>query len=226
MTTTRHHSGGNREAIRLVIAENHTLIRDLVIAFLVSHIPRVRFLAEATTIAGAVRACLERGPDLLLLSLGLVAEQQDDLQRLRHRLPKLNLLVYGSSPVKDKHVILAIRNRVNGCIRLQSHASEFVTALERITRGETYFCSATTRLLSELACNEGHGRKHADQLSPRELEVFQLIADGRTSKQIAHKLGLSVATVDTHRRNLMSKIGAHNAADVIRYGHKFDLINP
>ena len=97
-----------------------------------------------------------------------------------------------------------------------------------MARGENYLCARGTRLLLEIARSlPFEPAECTDQkLSGREKQVLGLITAGHTSKEIAEKLQRSLATVDTHRRNLISKIGARNAAEAIGYGHEHHLPRP
>ncbi len=90
--------------------------------------------------------------------------------------------------------------------------------------GENYFCARSSRLLSEVARGLHPSSGDAPDISVREKEILTLIANGRTSKEIASALFISTFTVDTHRRNLMAKIGARNSAGVIRYALAHGLL--
>ncbi len=105
-----------------------------------------------------------------------------------------------------------------------SDRQEFLDAVARVSAGENYFCARSSRLLSEVARGLHASTGDAPGISPREKEILILIAGGRTSKEIAGALFISTLTVDTHRRNLMAKIGAHNSAGVIRYALAHGLL--
>ena len=211
--------------VSVVIADGSRLLRELIVKLVSRSFRRVQ-IAEVGTLGRAIPACAEIQPDLLLVSLALLArEGEESMNRLRAELPDLNVLAYAGPLVKQKHIVLAIGSGINGCVGADAGVHEFMTAIERVRGGHSYFCGQTARLLSEMACGLHAGGAVADALSRREIEVLKHIADGNTSKQIARMLGLSVATIDTHRRNLMVKIGAHNAADLIRYGHKYDMLD-
>ena len=139
---------------------------------------------------------------------------------LRKKIPQLRILAYSGSWANQTLIVHAIKSGIDGHVWSDVGVAEFLTAMHKTANGEKYFCPASARLLAEMTRNLGG----ATALSKREIEILQLIAAGRTSKEIAKSLGLSPATVGTHRRNLMAKINAHNAAEVIRFGRAHDLI--
>jgi len=211
--------------VRVVIVEDYILLRELIVKLLSEKLSPVHFVATVATLSAAIRACLRFSPDLLLVRVAMLnRDNESAVARLRQKLPKLKILLYAGPAATDQNIIRAIRHGVSGCIGKRGSAGDFLAAIEQTRTGGTYFCSESSRLLSEIACGEGVLIENQAGLSRREVEIMQLIADGHTSKQIARLLGLSVATVDTHRRNLNSKTGAHNAADLIRYGHRCDLL--
>ncbi|HEY4285055.1 MAG TPA: response regulator transcription factor [Chthoniobacterales bacterium] len=225
MKPTRSITAHNKHAARVIIADDHVLLRELIVHALSNINGHFRFIAEVDTVSSALQNCIELEPELLILNLSLLTHgDQSAIARVKKRVPDVNVLVYASALINQTDISLAIRSGVNGCVGKSANTAEFIAALERTQRGENYFCGEASRLLSEIAMGQHRGGGNGSLLSPREMEMLQLIADGKTSKQAARTLGLSVATIDTHRRNLMVKTEAHNAADLIRYGHGHGLI--
>jgi two-component system response regulator NreC len=214
-----------KRPIHVVIAEDHILLRQLIAKFLCDNGHPFRLAAAAETVKAAVHACIKSTPDLLLLRLGLIgADDEIAISRLRKKLPDIKILLYAGPSATDTRIARALRGGAEGLLGKARGVDDFLEAINRVIHGDTYFCPETSRILSKLVS----GRRHADKtlagLSPRESEILQLIADGQTNKQIAHLLEISVVTVDTHRRNLMAKVGAHNTADLIRYALRHDLL--
>ena len=201
------------------------LLRDLLVNFIRANNPSVKLLAEISTAEAVWPTCHELRPDILILDIGLFLNQrQTDIDEMRKMPPRIRILVYSGSTT-DTDIARAMQHGVDGSVSSVNGTAEFLKAINLLSRGENYFCSHSSRILAEIAAGKhGPGAKEDQRLSPREQEILQLIASGNTSKEIAATLGLSVATVDTHRRNAMSKIGARNAADLIRYGYEHGLI--
>ena len=215
-----------KRPIRLVLAGDHTLLRELIAKLIAENSHLFRLVAQVATVAAAFSVCADAEPDLLVLSMALlVSAGEGVITRAHKEIPKVNILVYAGPMVSTEQILTAIQEGITGCVCKGSSVLEFLTAIDQTRQGRNYFCAECSHLLSEIICGRRTAAGKASGLSPREIEVLQLIADGKTNKQIAQVLGLSVATVDTHRRNLMVKTHAHNAADVIRYGQRSHLLS-
>lgn len=211
----------------MVIAEDDVLVRDILITFLSTRFDSLRCVAGVSTFEEAVAACIGFKAHLLVLRLLLLGPSGENvIAELRKRLPKLNILLYSGTAARNMDVIRAIRSPANGHVGKTATLAEFIEAIERTLTGKSYFCRGSNRLLAEIASGRHSPKSGVSDLSPRETQILRLIAEGRTNKEIADLLRLSVATVDTHRRNLMTKAKAHNAAELIRYGHEFQLLAP
>jgi DNA-binding NarL/FixJ family response regulator len=211
------------QPLRLVIADNHALFRELIANCLTSRAKNVGIVEEVTSLSVALHECSKGGVDLLLLNVQLFSlDAAIQISKLRRRNPPLRVLCYGGK-VSDADILEILRCGVDGFVGPASDQADFLDAVARISRGQAYFCAHSSHLLADLACGLRAGSAR-DGLTPRETQVLRFIAAGKTSKEIALLLGLSAATVDTHRQNLMAKTKAHNAADLIRYGYSHDLI--
>jgi two-component system, NarL family, response regulator DegU len=209
---------------RAILAEDHVFVRELIV-HLAEMSSTFRIISQEKTLSAALNACQTSKADLLLLSIALLREGEKDAKQLLTNLQaKHAILVYCNSCTTQSEIVRAIRFGINGCVGIDSDVEEFLDAIRHVCRGETYFCSSCTKILADVALSGRNRPRESRDLSFRELEVLQMICDGRTSKQIARTLGLSLATINTHRRNLMAKADAHNAADLIRYGRKHNLL--
>jgi DNA-binding NarL/FixJ family response regulator len=130
--------------------------------------------------------------------------------------------------VSDERVIDALRSGANGFVEKTNSWDDFANAVERVQRGEHYFCTTSTACPPQIpaVANENGVRPVAQvPLSPREREVLTLIAQGSTTKEIATELGVSFGTVDTHRTNLMRKLKIRNVAGLVVYAFRAGLID-
>ena len=215
---------GLSRACRIAVAEDHTLLRELIIKLIETDCDSYELVAEFASTDEAARRCGDVRAEILVIGLNIVLSAgAPALTRLRQLLPGLRILLYSASG-SDEEIVKALQQGVDGFIGKANSSSEFLYALDRLSHGDSYFCGQSSRLLSEIASGKHSKKAGGSHLSPREKEILQHIAGGHTSKEIAGCLDLSVATVDTHRRNAMLKIGARNVADLIRYGHKHGLL--
>jgi RNA polymerase sigma factor (sigma-70 family) len=129
--------------------------------------------------------------------------------------------------VSDDRVIDALRSRADGFVEKTNSWAEFVEAVERVSRGERFFHAA--KMMDAAAGSRVAQRdtrlKQEATLSPREKEVLKLVAEGKSSKEVAQRLGVSVGTVDVHRANLMKKLGLKNTAGLVAFAFHIGLLN-
>lgn len=202
-------------------------MRDLVSAML-SNAPGWEIVGEGSTATEAIAVCKEFTPDLLVLDVNMPGRSGiDAVPDIKKASPKTRVLVCCST-VDERELVAAMRTGVDGFMEKTNSSAEFLEAINRIAQGENYLCTKSLHLLAAaLQKNSGEngtGEKAHAALTRREREIIGLIAAGLSSKEIATKLFLSVATVDTHRANLMAKIQARNVAQLIHYATEHGLI--
>ena len=140
--------------------------------------------------------------------------------------PDTNVLLCTAFPTDDR-LVDAFRTGAKGFVEKTNTWDDFLGAVDRVGRGEQFFSSKSSgvRPLPREKLEQRRRRYVGVPLSPRELEVFRLIALGSTSKEIAAKLFISAATVETHRTNLMSKLGVRNVAGLVLYAFQNGLLD-
>lgn len=143
----------------------------------------------------------------LRIDLNIVDEFQSNTKKLAEKTPTILCKDFNNR----SDVLSALHQGVKACLSIWSSYRHLDLAIDSLSTGRSYLCPVA----SELMC-QSMGLTHTD-LTPRELDVMESISVGYSSKQIARKLGVSPSTVETHRRNIMQKIGAHKAAEVTRY---------
>ena len=226
--TTGAPAGGGHfsRRIRLVIADDHALIRELLV-YQLSALAEVEVVGEAGNGREAVEAAETLKPDIVLMDMvmpglnGLEATRQ-----IRQRLLKTRVLVL-SGFIDDAQIIAALRAGASGYVLKHSNVEELLLALRAVYHGNTYLSAA----LSEQGTDEylrqaqqPEGKTGLESLSSREREILQLIAEGNSNRQIAELLVLSVKTVETHRSRIMAKLKARTTADLIRFAFRSGLI--
>jgi two-component system, NarL family, response regulator NreC len=123
---------------------------------------------------------------------------------------------------EDQYILEALRAGIRGCVTKSHAVEDLIRALEEIQRGQVYLSPSMSRALVEayLARTEAP----PDPLSSRERQVVQLVAEGKTTKEMAHLLGISAKGIESHRARIMDKLGIHNTAGLVRYAIRQGLI--
>jgi DNA-binding NarL/FixJ family response regulator len=147
-------------------------------------------------------------------------------RQIKRNCPEVKVLIL-SMYDNEEYIRQALAFGAMGYLLKDATASELISAVRAIQSGEAVLSPPITRLVLEnyLRWGDIQRDQSADGLSPREREVLQLIAEGYTNKQIAEILSLSIKTIQTHRMNLMSKLGLHDRAELIKYAIQRKIID-
>lgn len=213
-------------AVRVFIADDHSLLRELTVALFRKDPKRFKIVGEAATAEDAIRGCAEIKPNVLILDLRFPGVSgAEAVPKLRDLSPQTRILLCSGS-ASDQEVVTALRLGVDGFMSKAGRPTELLTAVEQLAKGDRYFCQRTAAILANFtrAGPSNSEARAAGGITEREKEVMRLIAAGQTSKEIATALGISLATVDTHRRNVMVKAGVRNIAGLIRFGQANGLL--
>ena len=205
---------------RLLIADDHQLFREGLKALL----PPAEFevVAEAADGQEAIRLGRRVQPDLALLDITMPGLNGVDAARELLRVSPRSHVVLLTMHQDKAYLVEALRAGVRGYVLKSQPTAELLHALREVARGEVYLAPGFWRTLVESYQN---GEDMVlDPLSPREREVLQLVAEGKTTKEIASTLGISFKTAETHRANIMAKLDIHETAGLVRYAIRNRLI--
>lgn len=209
--------------LRLLVAEDHTIVREGLVALLSSQ-PHIQVVAQVADGRSAVAEAQRLRPDVVLLDLAMPQLNGVDATRqLCDALPDVRVLIL-SMHAGEEYVRPAVRAGAAGYLLKGSGLSDLVTAIETVARGERFFSPRVAQLLEA----EGSPRVEAvagQPLTGREREVLQLVGEGHSSAEIAHRLGLSLKTIEGHRGRIMTKLAAGNVADLVRYAVRLGLVD-
>jgi len=212
------------ETIRTLIADDHALVRAGIRA-LVEKIKGVTVVGEAGTGNEAIELIKQLKPDLVLLDITMPdGSGFDVLHHLTKKSPEARVIVLTVHEAGE-YAIRALREGAAGFLPKSAASTELEQAINTVMKGETYISPETSR---KTLLEYGKGTTKRDQLanlSPRQREVLRLIAEGRTTKQIAQTLEISVKTVETHRSQLMERLDIHDVAGLVRYAIIVGLID-
>jgi DNA-binding NarL/FixJ family response regulator len=214
-------AGGNGRTIRVLLADDHRLMREG-LRHMLEREADFEVLPDAPEGRTAVRLAAELRPDVIVMDVtmpdlnGIEATRQ-----IKASHPTMRVL--GLSMHADRQFVtemLAVG--ASGYLLKDCPANELATAIRAAAAGETYLSSKVAGLVLMGVPGGQNGdtheaKRHYGSLTPREREILQLVADGGSSKEIAFRLGLSVKTVDTHRRQVMEKLQLYSVAELTHY---------
>lgn len=209
--------------IRVLIADDHALVRAGIRA-LVEKIDGVVVVGEAGKGSEALTLLSELNPSLMLLDISMPdGSGFDVLDHVTKNFPDIRVIVLTVHEAGE-YAIRALREGAAGFLPKSAASVELEQAIQTVIRGEVYISAETSRK-TLLQYGKGTKRDLLATLSPRQREVLRLIAEGRTTKQIAQLLEISVKTVETHRAQLMERLDIHDVAGLVRYAIIVGLID-
>lgn len=217
--------------LRILVADDHEVARRGIRALLESH-PGWQVCAEAKDGRDAVEQAMSTKPDLILLDIGM--PNLNGLEAARQILtttPNVAILILTMHD-SDNVIREVLRAGARGFLLKSDAGRDLVAAVDALQSQKTFFTPRVSQMVLDGFLNRE--KNHADiaydaevsgeVLTAREREVIQLLAEGRTSKEVAVTLNLSVKTAETHRTNLMRKLGLHSVADLTRYAVRNGIV--
>jgi len=212
--------------IRVLIAEDHTIVREGLKALLTAT-EDLEVVGEVADGREAVDACARLRPDVVVMDLNMPKLNGVDATREIREKPDAPKVVILSMYDGEEYVRPAIRSGASGYLLKGSGLSDLVKAIRAVARGEAFFSPAIAMIL--LRDSRGEGSKAApdpgDGLTKREREVLTLVGEGKSSPEIAKFLGLSVKTIEGHRGRIMAKLEIHNVAGMVRQAIRLGLVS-
>jgi DNA-binding NarL/FixJ family response regulator len=208
---------------RVVLADDHALVRAGIRALL-DRIAGVEVLAEAADGREAVALVAEHRPDVALLNIsmpelnGLEAAAQIASAHSRTRVVMLSL------HADEEYVRRALACGAAGYLVKSADAAELELAIRAVSRGDVWLSPSVSRSVVRSMLDRSVPDEPFEILTPRQREVLQLVAEGRTSKDIADRLGLSAKTIESHRAQLMKRLGVSNVSGLVRTALRLGLV--
>lgn len=216
------------EKVRIVLADDHTVVREGFRALLREE-KSFEIVGEAGNGQDAVRLVRKMEPDVVVLDISMPilngVQATHQIRKFNSKIKILILSMYGD----EEYVREVFHAGAMGYILKQTSSSELIKAIKEVSRGNAYLSPAIASHLvtdyHEIMKVGKTGRKQTG-LTPRELEVLQLIAEGNSNKKIAAQLFISVKTVETHRQKIMDMLKIHDVAGLTRYAISKRIIEP
>jgi len=219
----------NMKTLRILIADDHDLMRRGVKALLQSH-AGWEIIGEAHTGREAVSKAEELKPDVVILDISMPdLNGVDAAKRIRKASPDTEVLIL-SVHYSDQLIRDILEAGVRGYIVKSDSDRDLVIAVETLANHKPFF---TPRATEVMLTNFNEGKTKADlpetmrdRLTSREREIVQLLAEGKSSKEVASSLNISVKTAETHRANIMRKLQLHTVSELVRYAVRNQIIEP
>ncbi len=213
--------------MRIVLADDHTLVRAGIRSLLVS-IPDVQVVAESDDGRGALELIARHRPDVALIDIGMPGLSGLEVARRTAKESPGTRVIILSMHGDRTHVTQALRAGVAGYLLKGAAVAELPLALAAVMRGETYLTPKISQTvvqgyLDKIAEAEQDPLKG---LTARQREILHLIAEGRTTREMAGLLHVSVKTIETHRLRLMERLDIHDVAGLVRFAVRSGLISP
>jgi two-component system response regulator NreC len=209
--------------IRILIADDHPVLRSGLRVLLAAD-PDVAVVGEAGTGDETLRLAEELRPDVILLDIGLPGESGiETARRLKAKLPALKVL-FLTMHEEEGMLLEALGAGGDGYLIKRADEPEILQAIRVVQRGDLYVHPAMTRALLSQAETTERLPEPVEPLSRREIDVLRLLARGNTNRQIAELLALSVRTIESHRANLMGKLGLSSRVELVTYAEEHDLL--
>src|SRR5690242_722608 len=209
-------------ATRLLLADDHTLVRQGLKAFLERQ--GFQVACEASNGHEALQMAAKEQPDVAILDVSMPLLNGIDAARELKKSVRKTKVIMLTKHGEDTYVTEALRAGVNGYVLKNQVANDLVHAIQEVCRGSVYLSPGISRAVVGPYLSKTDPA--VDPLSARERQVLQLVGEGKSTKEVAKQLGLSVKTVESHRARLMRKLDLHETASLVRYAIRRGLIQP
>jgi len=212
--------------LRILLADDHTIVRQGLRKIL-EEPADWQIVAEAGDGREAVRRALELRPDVAVLDIGMpLLNGVEATRQITRRAPEVHVLIL-SMHADEEYIIQALQAGAKGYLLKDSADADLIRGVTAVARGKSFFSPAVAKVMLDDYVRQLAQRGITDRydtLSEREREVFQLIAEGRSNKEMAELLFVSASTIETHRAHIMGKLDLHSAAEIVLYAVRKGII--
>ena len=209
-------------ALRIVLADDHRIVREG-LKVLLEH-EQFQVIAEASDGHEALKQVRALRPDVAVLDVSMPGLNGLDAARELARVAPSTRAILLTVHTEDAYVMAALRAGIKGYVLKNQAGADLVQAIREVASGRTYLSPGISQAVVDACLTKTE--LPADPLTVREREVLQLVAEGKTTKEVAHVLGISVKTADSHRTRMMRKLDVHETASLVRHAIRIGLIQP
>ena len=209
---------------RLLVADDHALVRAGIRAFL-ERIPNIEVVAEASDGREVVELVAKQQPDIVLMDIAMPGlNGLEAIRQIVKTWPRVRVIIL-SMHASEEYVWQALRAGARGYLLKGASLAELELALSSVVRGEIYLSPPLSQpAITEYVQRTGKDRAREEKLTARQREILSLIAEGKSTKQVALQLNISVKTVESHRTQIMQRLNIHDVAGLVRYAIKTGLV--
>jgi DNA-binding NarL/FixJ family response regulator len=214
--------------IKVAVADDHGLMRQGLISML-QNVENIEIVGNVDSGEGAVNMANELSPDIFLMDIVMRGMTGIEATRwIKEHNPKVKIILISSEVSKD-FITAGIKSGIDGYLPKDTDKETVLMAINTVMKGDRYFSPEITALVFKdfyLKEKDGKGlpTKKTQELSKREEEVLTLIANGKSLKEVADELFISIKTVESHKMHIQDKLGLSNTAQLVKYAIEHDLI--
>ena len=212
--------------IKVFVADDHKLFRDGLISLLKKS-NEIEIIGEASSGQETLEKLLSLKPDVALIDITMPELNGIEvIKRIKKHYNRLKILVI-SMHADPFFVINSFKAGADGYMLKEDSFESLIDAIKLVNNGDKFLSKSleSMHIFEKIYTSSNDEEKLDNILSPREVEILQLVAEGYTNQKIAETLCISVRTVDTHRKKIMSKLGIHNTAGLVKYAIKHKIIS-
>jgi two-component system, NarL family, response regulator NreC len=212
--------------VRLLLADDHAIVRRGLKSLLESE-RGLDVVAEAADGLEALRLTGQHRPDILILDIGMPKLNGIEVAARAQKLDPPPAVIILSMHADESYILRALHAGARAYLLKEATDEDLLPAVRAVSAGKPYFSPMVTAVLVEDYMSQLQSRGLTDSyhlLTDREKEVLQLLAEGRSNKEVATLLALGLSTVETHRANLMQKLNLHNTAEIVLYAVRKGII--
>lgn len=216
------------ESIRILLADDHTIVRQG-LARLLEEQPDLKVVGEATNGKKAIERALDLKPDIVIMDIAMPRMNGlEAAKRIRKQLPGTKILIL-SMYSHEHYIHELLETGVSGYLLKDSSGRDIIKAIRAAMKDETFLSPSISKKLVDTYLSPQKSSPKAErykQLSNREREVFQLIAEGHSTRQIADMLCVSISTIKSHRANIMEKLDIDTPVKLVHFAIQLGLVDP
>ncbi len=217
-----------KQPIRVLLVDDHTIVRQG-LARLLEEKPELKVVGEATNGHTAIEKAKKLRPDVIILDIAMPRMNGiEAAKRLRKQLPAAKILIL-SMYSHEHYIHELLETGISGYLLKDSSGRDIIKAIHAAMKNETFLSPSISKVLVETYRSPRKSSPRTERykkLSDREREVFQLIAEGHSTRQIADMLCVSISTIKSHRSNIMEKLDIDSPVKLIRFAIRLGLVDP
>ena len=211
------------DKIKILVVDDHAMMRDGIRA-LVSLYDDIEIVGEASEGKEAIEKVQELAPDVVLMDIAMPGmDGLEATRRIRKKNPAVKVIIITQHDNRE-YILSCIKAGAAGFVPKRALGSELLAAIRAVSKGDSFLYPSAASALIKDYLQQAKGEDPYDHLTDREREILKLIAEGRTSREIAEVLFISLKTVQGHRTKIMEKLDIHKQSELIKYALRKGLV--